>query len=260
MYGLLLEGIKQFICYSYGSEAWSFIAKQINLDINSFSIHEIYDEEILTEIIEKAVIYCGVSKNEIMFQNGKYFIGFLSQYEYDSILRVLGRDLRGFLNGLDNLHEYLKYSYAQLKPPSFYCTNESQSGITIQYRSKRDGFVHYVRGQIVQIAEVFYNTKVAIEIIGENHIPNYVYNFILRLHFDNPIVQNDNNLFPPELFFQVFPFNIVFNRGLRIVNCGKGMKNLVPNIIGNSVENMFDISRPIIEISWDSVSSLDIML
>ena len=30
---------------------------------------------------------------------------------YGDVLALLGRELRDFLNGLDNLHEYLKFSY-----------------------------------------------------------------------------------------------------------------------------------------------------
>jgi len=33
---------------------------------------------------------------------------------------VLGRHMRDFLNGLDNLHEYMRFSYTKLKPPSFF--------------------------------------------------------------------------------------------------------------------------------------------
>ncbi len=64
-----------------------------------------------------------------MFSN--YHLG---QYGYDRILRVLGRHLRDFLNGLDNLHEYLRFSYPHLKPPSFFCEYESKHGILLHYR------------------------------------------------------------------------------------------------------------------------------
>ena len=62
------------------------------------------------------------------------FDSFLGQYGYDRILRVLGRHLRDFLNGLDNLHEYLRFSYPKLKPPSFFCEHETREGLTLHYR------------------------------------------------------------------------------------------------------------------------------
>jgi guanylate cyclase len=39
------------------------------------------------------------------------FIKSSLQFGYGDVLALLGRQLRDFLNGLDNLHEYLKYSY-----------------------------------------------------------------------------------------------------------------------------------------------------
>jgi len=64
---------------------------------------------------------------------------------------VLGRNLRDFLNGLDNLHEYLKHSYPKLRPPSFFVDNETPFGLTLHYRSKRNGYMHYVKGQIKEV-------------------------------------------------------------------------------------------------------------
>lgn len=83
---------------------------------------------------------------------GVFFIGFVSQYGYDRVLSVLGRHMRDFLNGLDNLHEYLKFSYPRMRAPSFICENETRQGLTLHYRSKRRGFVYYTMGQIREVS------------------------------------------------------------------------------------------------------------
>ncbi|CAG2064437.1 unnamed protein product, partial [Timema podura] len=85
----------------------------------------------------------GVSEHEFFDQMGVYFVGFVGQYGYDRVLSVLGRHMRDFLNGLDNLHEYLKFSYPRMRAPSFICENETRHGLTLHYRSKRRGFVYY---------------------------------------------------------------------------------------------------------------------
>lgn len=86
-----------------------------------------------------------------MDQMGVCFVSFVSQYGYDRVLSVLGRHMRDFLNGLDNLHEYLKFSYPRMKAPSFICENETKQGLTLHYRSKRRGFVYYTMGQIREV-------------------------------------------------------------------------------------------------------------
>ena len=82
---------------------------------------------------------------------GVEFVDFVSQFGYDRILRVLGRHMRDFLNGLDNLHEYMRFSYQKLKPPSFFVEKESAAGLILHYRSKRQGYLYYVKGQIRQV-------------------------------------------------------------------------------------------------------------
>lgn len=62
---------------------------------------------------------------------GVHFVSFVGQYGYDRVLSVLGRHVRDFLNGLDNLHEYLKFSYPRMRAPSFICENETRQGIIL---------------------------------------------------------------------------------------------------------------------------------
>lgn len=93
----------------------------------------------------------GISERDFMDQMGVYFVNFVSQYGYDRVLSVLGRHMRDFLNGLDNLHEYLKFSYPLMRAPSFICENETRHGLTLHYRTKRKGFVFYTMGQIREV-------------------------------------------------------------------------------------------------------------
>jgi guanylate cyclase len=90
---------------------------------------------------------------------GKEFITFMGQFGYERILKILGRSLRDFLNGLDNLHEYMRYSYPKLRPPSFFVEKETQNGLILHYRTMRRGFSHYVIGQLKQVNHLFSKIK-----------------------------------------------------------------------------------------------------
>ena len=59
---------------------------------------------------------------------GTTFVKFMGRYGYDNILRKLGRNLREFLNELDNLHEYFRLSYQKILSPSFVCEEETHEG------------------------------------------------------------------------------------------------------------------------------------
>lgn len=69
-----------------------------------------------------------MTEKDFFDQMGVHFVGFVGQYGYDRVLSVLGRHVRDFLNGLDNLHEYLKFSYPRMRAPSFICENETRQG------------------------------------------------------------------------------------------------------------------------------------
>ena len=175
----------------------------------------------------------------------------------------LDREYR-FFNGYDKFKFIIKcifLSYPKLKPPSFFCENETRHGLTLHYRSKRRGFVYYVMGQITQLAKTFYNTPMEIELLSEEESMDMTH-VVMKLHFDNPafdadrekLVRDTENMpVSSDLFFDTFPFHIVFNSGMSIMSIGSGLAAVMPHIVGNSVDEMFSLTRPLIEFTMENV-------
>lgn len=61
--------------------------------------------------------------------------------------QVLGRNVRDFINELDNLHEYFRFSFPKVQPPSFCVEEECETSLTLHYRSTRKGFTQFVKGE-----------------------------------------------------------------------------------------------------------------
>lgn len=61
-------------------------------------------------------------------------------------VQVLGRNVRDFINELDNLHEYFRFSFPKVQPPSFCVEEECETSLTLHYRSTRKGFTQFVKG------------------------------------------------------------------------------------------------------------------
>lgn len=137
MYGLVLYNVQQYIQKQKGEEIWRSIIKRASLDTFNFAYHDIYGEPVLHKLIDAASEILEVPPEELMFEVGQSFIRFTQEIGYEGVLKVLGRDLKSFINGLDSIHEHLKSSYPKIKAPSFFCVNESRTGITLQYRSRR---------------------------------------------------------------------------------------------------------------------------
>ena len=88
-------------------------------------------------------------KDEEFYEGmGKYFVQLATDAGYRNLLLALGRGIRDFFLNLDNLHDYLKFTFTKMKAPSFFVDTEDEGMIMLQYRTRRRGFHFYVQGQV----------------------------------------------------------------------------------------------------------------
>ncbi|XP_052234216.1 soluble guanylate cyclase 88E-like [Dreissena polymorpha] len=261
MYGLLMEAIVHYVKENFGEGVWLDVRRLANIQQVTFATHERYSEKLVPNIAKALSDITGIPYNGIMDAFGVCFVSFVGQYGYDRILKVLGRNMTDFLNGLDNLHEYLRFSYPKLRPPSFFVEEETVSGLTLHYRSKRKGYVHYVKGQIRQVGAMFYNTKVDIDVISEEDTDNMTH-VIMKLHFDNTAfkeIQEKKNVYSETLplssdvFYELFPFHIVFAENMQVRSAGDGLRAVFPDMVGQRVTDVFSMVRPLVPFSWHSI-------
>ncbi|KAH8280031.1 hypothetical protein KR018_001611 [Drosophila ironensis] len=261
MYGLLLENLSEYIKSVYGEEKWEDIRRQAGIDSPSFSVHQVYPENLLQKLAKKAQLVLGVSERDFMDQMGVYFVGFVGQYGYDRVLSVLGRHMRDFLNGLDNLHEYLKFSYPRMRAPSFICENETKQGLTLHYRSKRRGFVYYTMGQIREVARYFYHKEMHIELVREEILFDTVH-VTFQLTFDNraftlaslAMTREEKHLpISAHVLFEIFPFCIVFGADMIVRSIGNSLMVILPELLGKKITAWFDLVRPLIAFKFQTI-------
>ncbi|XP_064181537.1 soluble guanylate cyclase 88E-like isoform X2 [Anguilla rostrata] len=176
---------------------------------------------------------------------------------------VLGRHVRDFVNGLDNLHEYLRFSYPKVQPPTFFCQEESATGVTLHYRSKRKGYLHYAMGQLRQMGKQFYDTDIHVEVLSEQLVGDYSH-VTMRLNFDNSAYryiqkedEEEQEILPitSDFFFEVFPFNIVFRQDMVVHNVGSGLATVFPDLDGKKINDAFLLARPLVEFTWNMIIS-----
>jgi guanylate cyclase len=56
-----------------------------------------------------------------------------------------------------------------------------------------------------------------------------------------------------EVFFELFPFHIVFKRNLEIISIGEGLKTAMKNVLGETVKDLFNLNRPMMAFTWENV-------
>ena len=190
---------------------------------------------------------------------GYFFVQFVGEFGYGDVLALLGRHLRDFLNGLDNLHEYLKFSYPRLRAPSYFCDHETDGGLHLHYRSKRRGFVNYTMGQLKAVGENFYKIKIEISVI-EQEVKFDTVHVSFNLAFENKTTTKVNSAMLREearlpavssaIMYEVFPFIVTFGDDMVIKTIGRGLNQVC---IRRCCRTQLEISLDmyVIDSSWE---------
>ena len=237
------------------------VRRRANLKNQWFVTHEVYRDSLVHELVDAAALELGEDREKVMCMFGKYFAESIGRYGYARLLRVLGRDLRDFLNGLDDLHEYLRFSYPKMKPPSFFCECETVNGLKLNYTSKRSGYLHYVIGQLMTVGRI-YGKDLEIELLSEEISDSGTRRIVLDLKFDNSeflqqrqiAVQQKQFTVDSQTFLSVFPFCLLLDRQLVIQEVGLKICEVLPPIIGMNLAESFVIRKPMLEgVSWRQV-------
>ncbi|VDP76246.1 unnamed protein product [Echinostoma caproni] len=267
MYGLLIVGVQHFIETTYGSECWNRVVERAGLGAAvTYQTQKVYSETIIERILEALSEEIGETVDELSYQSGLYFAAFTTHSGYEKLLRVQGRDFIHFLQNLDNLHEHLRFSYPKIRPPSFFVKSNSSARIELVYSSKRLGYVHYVRGQLVNLAKQFFDLDIHVRLLGQERegLVNHVTYEIthegkswgsLEADYEEQGLPEWGNTVRADEFFTLFSFYLVLTRDLQLKKVSQSFRNLDPEIEGANLSDKFLIARPYISVTFDAVSS-----
>ena len=238
------------------------IRRRANLKNQWFVTHEVYDDSVMADLVIAAAAELGLEPDTVMRLFGEYFAKIIGRYGYARLLRVLGRSLSDFLNGLDDLHEYLRFSYPKMSPPSFFCEDETPEGMLLHYTTKRKGYLQYVIGQLITVGRI-YGKKLEINIVSEEVTESGNTHYAIELKFDNsellnargPSLEHKNFSIDAQTFLGVFPFSVLLDKDLVIWRVGVKLHEVLPNLVGESFKDCFTIRKPILDsLNWRMVS------
>ena len=223
-----------------------------------------YQESVIASLVDAAAEELGEDKENVMEMFGEYFAENIGRYGYARLLRVLGRELRDFLNGLVDFHEYLRFSYPNMSPPAFFCSNETPQGLHLHYLTKREGFLPYVIGQMKTMGRI-YGKQVDIDVISTERTERGETYSVFDLKFDNSAMLTTQRAsvvgfaefqIDSETFFTIFPFSFVFSKDLVICKVGSKLQEVLPGLLGEVLDQAFTLCKPYMaQLNWDSVST-----
>merc|ERR1719348_982268 len=206
----------------------------------------------------------GMKDEEFYEGMGVYFVALATELGYGLILSALGRNFRDFFVNLDNLHDYLKFTFQRMKAPSFFIAQEDNNGMTMEYRSKRRGFQYYVQGQVKELSKNFAQEikKLEIELKKQEVVFDTVVN-TFELKFENKgyevmkqqqASRKDASMpVRAAIIFEMFPFCILYNSNMEVTVLGIALRQIIPKIIGKPLSSWWELVKPLVEFKWEVI-------
>merc|ERR1719412_855065 len=206
-------------------------------------------------------------KDEEFYEGmGVYFVALATDLGYGLMLQSIGRRFRDFFINLDNLHDYLKFTFQRMKAPSFFIADETPDGMLMEYRSKRRGFQYYVQGQVKEISKNFALEIKKLEIVLKKQ--EVVFDTVVNtfeMKFENEgfkqmmaakEARKDASMpIRAATLFEMFPFCVLFNPEMNVTMLGVALRMIIPMIIGEGLSSWFELVKPLVEFKWDVINS-----
>merc|ERR1719499_685797 len=208
----------------------------------------------------------GMGDEEFYEGMGVFFVALAQNLGYGMLLSSLGRCFRDFFVNLDNLHDYLKFTFPRMKAPSFFIAEEADTGMTMEYRSKRRGFQFYVQGQIKELSKNFAVEikKLEIELKKQEVIFDTVVTYY-ELKFENQgyITKLENEAkrkvdampIKASIIFEMFPFCILYNSNMEVTILGSALRQILSKNIGQGLGSFWELVKPLVEFKWEVILS-----
>ncbi|KAL6076242.1 Heme NO-binding protein [Balamuthia mandrillaris] len=288
MYGLILSVFRDLLLKQHGEDQWIEVCRQAKT-ISSFEEEEPYPDAWLYQLATAASeaststtrynsrFLLDISVPELLEALGYYLIEYILKTDYSKLLNLAGKTLPEVLNNINRMHGHLKASpLHQMSPPTFRCTQEKPNRLRLHYIpgvASRVALAPLVIGIVKGLAERYLNLdhltvkQKRFKEKGDDHdefvvrwkTPSLSKDAALNSGSDKSV--SSENSFPlvhglsPSSLDEAFPFHIVFNKKLEIVQMGKSLAKLIPAEKGDSLSSFFTLDRPSTA-SFSSWSSL----
>ena len=216
-------------------------------------------------------VHAGLDAGSILEMFGEQFLLWCQESGYSKTLRLLGRSLQDFLTNLDALHDHLSIIYPQMDAPSFRCTGGfKKSEFLLHYYSDRPGLESIVMGIVKSVAREYYNTEVEMRLLVEKGPDSDHSIFSIRemAYHSATIAEglaetdainsfSDRQLISSETFCKAFPFHIIFDSKLHILQVGSSLSWVLPNLKlkESQLDHYFALERPRMKLYFDTILS-----
>jgi len=155
MYGLVNQAMKELVIDAHGETTWRRICDEAGVGDGDFRTMHAYPDAVTVGLVGAASRILDVPAPTLLEQFGTYWVGFAKTTDFAMLMRFAGSSFLEFVQNLDLMHAKIKLSLPELTPPSFRCTEVTESGFRLHYYSSRQGLAPLVVGMMKGVADLF---------------------------------------------------------------------------------------------------------
>jgi hypothetical protein len=107
---------------------------------------------------------------DILHGFGEFWVSDVATASYADLMRKTGVGFIDFVKNLDHLHERIKVTFPDYRPPSFRVKQLDAKQIQVDYYSHREGLLPFVEGLFHGLAK-HYGETITIEQVADDSHP-----------------------------------------------------------------------------------------
>lgn len=155
MYGLVNRAIEDMIRSEHGDETWHRVKERAGVEVDVFVSMQGYPDEVSYKLVGAASEVLGQPAASLLEAFGVHWTLYTAREGYGDLLRMGGSTFKEFMLNLHVLHTRVALSFPDLEPPSFWCTDVTDSSLRLHYQSKRQGLGPMVVGLVRGLGQMF---------------------------------------------------------------------------------------------------------
>ncbi|KAL3944563.1 MAG: hypothetical protein SGBAC_001383 [Bacillariaceae sp.] len=166
MFGWINDCVECLVLTQHDEETWHKIKEKANCNIpdGGFLRYKYYHDKETVNLVVAASEVLGASVDDVLYAFGQFFIDYVRDNGYSSVLACLGGNLRDWLSNLNSLHDQLQAAYPKgFVAPIFWSEDdeEEEGAILVHYHSRRGSLlVPLVVGLIKRVAIDYFDIEI----------------------------------------------------------------------------------------------------
>jgi guanylate cyclase soluble subunit beta len=169
MYGMVNKAVRGYVLKNFDDATWTRIHETADVDADFLSMKS-YDDDVTYRLVGAAHAELGIEVSTILNGFGRYWVSDVATASYADLMEKTGASFVDFVKNLDHLHERIRVTFPDYRPPSFRVKAIEEGLIQVDYYSHREGLLDFVEGLLFGLSEHF-NEKISIEHVSDDAHP-----------------------------------------------------------------------------------------